>query len=241
MIEADGAIVVLCSSATVPVGRDGVERSCGVWAEELVRPWSVFLRSGYSVVIATPDGHPVTIEPSSLGRDSSLLTAAGLSEVIEFLKEKKTSLVSPFDLRDLLGNHRFLGVFIPGGYGPTAQFDSDDAVRSFMLEFLSKNVPIAAVCHGVSALLNVDAKSFSLAGRNVTSFSNAEERCAGADSWVPYLLESRLEERGLDYSAAEPWSCHVIEDASLITGQNPASSEEAAIRLIRCIEQRDLA
>lgn len=168
------------------------------------------------------------------------MSESALSEVVRFLEDKKSAIEYPLDLRELLGEHGVLGVFIPGGYGPTAQFDSNEVIRLFLHECLSSSIPIAAVCHGVSALLTVDVDAFPLEGRRVTSFSNAEERSSGADGWVPYFLESKLAERGLEYVCDKPWSCHVIEDSGLVTGQNPASSEEAACRLTRCIEQREL-
>lgn len=39
-------------------------------------------------------------------------------------------------------------------------------------------------------------------------------------------------EHGGQYSRGEDWAAHVVEDGLLITGQNPASSEEAAERLL---------
>jgi putative intracellular protease/amidase len=39
-------------------------------------------------------------------------------------------------------------------------------------------------------------------------------------------------EQGGQYSRGEDWAAHVVEDGLLITGQNPASSEEAAERLL---------
>ena len=41
-----------------------------------------------------------------------------------------------------------------------------------------------------------------------------------------------LAEQGGDYSKGEDWASYVLEDGPLITGQNPASSEEAARKLL---------
>jgi aldehyde dehydrogenase (NAD+) len=221
-------IAVLCSSTPTIDGRDGQKRECGVWAEELVAAWKVFLNRGFQVIIATPDGAPATVEPASVEPESCLMSENELNEMLAFVEPRRTELDSPRNLGTLL-DEDIDGVYIPGGYGPTAQYRSNENVGAFMERCFRLDLPVAAVCHGVAALLATSSNGF--AGRKVTSFSNAEEDAAGADSWVPYFLESALVERGLAYAAAEPWSSHVIEDGNLITGQNPASSEEAAKRL----------
>jgi len=41
-----------------------------------------------------------------------------------------------------------------------------------------------------------------------------------------------LRAAGGDYSCTSDWGVHVVTDGLLITGQNPASSEEAACKLL---------
>jgi len=48
-----------------------------------------------------------------------------------------------------------------------------------------------------------------------------------------WLLEDRLVSDGGIFSAAdEPWAEHLVVDRNLYTGQNPASSEVIARRLV---------
>ncbi|MEU3310516.1 type 1 glutamine amidotransferase domain-containing protein [Nocardiopsis sp. NPDC055551] len=231
MVRDTRAVALLCSSSSTVEGRDGRWRDCGVWAEELVRPWKVFLDYGFRVVVVSPDGEPVPIQPASVETDSCLMTRVELTDTLDFLGRHRPELERPVALGDLLEGGHADGVFVPGGYGPTAQLRTDDLVGSFMERCLRESTPVAAVCHGVSALLALDTSGSAPVPRSVTGFSNAEERAAGADTWVPFLLETELVRHGFDYSAAPPWSCHVLQDGSVITGQNPASSEEAAKRL----------
>ncbi len=86
---------------------------------------------------------------------------------------------------------------------------------------------VAAVCHGAVGLLNIKLSDNSLLvrGRQVTGFSNTEEKLAELDNVVPYLTENELVARGGKYSKHDdPWACFVVSDDRLITGQNPASS-----------------
>ena len=52
------------------------------------------------------------------------------------------------------------------------------------------------------------------------------------DSFV-YTLVGYLRELGADYQETDPMSPNVIVDRSLYTGQNPASSEPLAQRILR--------
>ena len=100
--------------------------------------------------------------------------------------------------------------------------------------------PVAAVCHGVAALR--DARGpFGLPlvrGKDVTGFSDSEERAAGLAEAVPFLVEEALKEAGGNYSRAADWQSHVVTSGNLITGQNPASSAGAAKAVLEQLRQQ---
>ena len=73
-------------------------------------------------------------------------------------------------------------------------------------------------------------------GKNVTGFSNSEEDAVQLSEIVPFLLEDELTNSGSAYSKKENWASYVVKDGLLITGQNPASSEEAARELLAAID-----
>ncbi|MEK6774970.1 MAG: hypothetical protein AABY64_13595 [Bdellovibrionota bacterium] len=62
--------------------------------------------------------------------------------------------------------------------------------------------------------------------KRLTAFSNAEEEAAELTDVMPFLLESKLVDRGAVYSKASLWQEHVVTDQRLVTGQNPASAKE---------------
>ena len=49
---------------------------------------------------------------------------------------------------------------------------------------------------------------------------------------VPFLVEDELVAKGGVYSKGPDWGSYVVRDGLLITGQNPASSAEAAALLL---------
>jgi putative intracellular protease/amidase len=72
-------------------------------------------------------------------------------------------------------------------------------------------------------------------GKEVTGFSDTEEEAVKLTKVVPFLLEDELKKLGALYSKGDNWSSYVKEDGLLITGQNPASSEEVARKLLIAI------
>ncbi len=49
---------------------------------------------------------------------------------------------------------------------------------------------------------------------------------------VPFLVEDMLKANGGKYQKGADWGSFVVVDGKLVTGQNPASSEEAARKLL---------
>ena len=89
---------------------------------------------------------------------------------------------------------------------------------------------VSAVCHGPAAFVDVklsDGK-YLVDGKKVAAFTNSEEKAAKLDKYMPFLLQSKLEEQGATVKTAENYQPQVVFDGKLITGQNPASSENVA-------------
>jgi len=96
--------------------------------------------------------------------------------------------------------------------------------------FWAHNKPVAAVCHAPAVFRYVkDSNGQPLVkGKKVTGFSNSEEEAVQLTAVVPFLVEDELVKLGAQYSKGEDWHSYVVKDGHLITGQNPASSEETA-------------
>ena len=97
---------------------------------------------------------------------------------------------------------------------------------------------MALVCHAPCALLNVKLPNGDhlIKGKNVTGFSETEEAAVKLTKVVPFLLEDELKKSGGRYSKGPEWGVYVQTDGFLITGQNPASSAEAAKVLLKLLK-----
>ena len=69
----------------------------------------------------------------------------------------------------------------------------------------------------------------------MTGFTNTEEEAVGLTKVVPFLVEDMLKSNGGIYSKGADWQSYVLTDGKLITGQNPASSEDAAKALLKLL------
>ncbi len=130
-------------------------------------------------------------------------------------------------------------IFFPGGHGPLWDLTNDADSQKLISHFWESKKPIAAVCHAPAVLLNVlDNKEESiLKGKKVTGFTNSEEEAVQLTNVVPFLLEDELKRKGGIYFKKENWATYVVKDGMLITGQNPASSEEAARELLKLLDK----
>jgi putative intracellular protease/amidase len=131
----------------------------------------------------------------------------------------------------------FDAIFYPGGHGPLWDLVSDKNSIRLIEEFWAANKPVSSVCHAPIALANAKDASgdFIVKGREVTGFKNSEEEAVGLTGVVPLLVEDTMIERGAKYSKTKDWAVYTRQDGHLITGQNPASSEQVAKLVLNAI------
>jgi hypothetical protein len=125
-------------------------------------------------------------------------------------------------------------VFFAGGHGTMSDFPTNRPVQNVVEYFWRHNRPLGLVCHGPAALVGARTADGAplVAGRRLTAFSNAEERAVKLTNAVPFLLQSKLDALGAKVETAADFTGKTIVDGLPVTGQNPASSEETARRLL---------
>ena len=126
-------------------------------------------------------------------------------------------------------------MFYPGGHGPLWDLAEDPISIGLIESTIAAGKPVAAVCHAPAVLRHVKSSNGKplVQGKSVTGFANTEEEAVGLTKIVPFLVEDMLKKQGGVYSKVADWHSHVVTDGLLITGQNPASSAEAARALLK--------
>jgi len=207
----------------------------GFWMEEFAAPYYIFKDAGAEITIASPKGGQPPVDPKSTepsGQTEATRRHDNDKELQQLLANtKKLSEVSAED---------FDAVFYPGGHGPLWDLTNNAESIKLIEAFWNSHKPVAAVCHAPSVLLNVKLENGSplVEGKNVTGFTNSEEEAAQLTGVVPFLLEDELKKKGGLYSKKENWASWVITDGLLVTGQNPASSAEAAHQVLKLLKSK---
>ncbi|WP_201553991.1 MULTISPECIES: type 1 glutamine amidotransferase domain-containing protein [Psychrobacter] len=203
-------------------------KKTGFWLEEFAAPYYAFIDAGVNVTLASPAGGQPPLDPSSDTEDTQTKDTKRFKEDSDAQKH----LANTEKLADMKAED-FDSVFYPGGHGPLWDLAVDKNSINLIETFVKQDKPVAFVCHSPAALKNVKIDGeYLVKGKTVTGFTNSEEDAVGLTDVVPFLVEDALKANGGNYEKAADWESFVVEDGLLITGQNPASSEEAAKRLI---------
>ncbi|MED6318136.1 MAG: type 1 glutamine amidotransferase domain-containing protein [Pseudomonadota bacterium] len=203
-------------------------KKTGFWLEEFAAPYYAFLDAGVNVTLASPAGGQPPLDPSSDTEDAQTKDTKRFKED----KDAQEHLANTKKLADMKAED-FDSVFYPGGHGPLWDLAVDKNSINLIESFVKQDKPVAFVCHAPGALKNVKVDGeYLVKGKTVTGFTNSEEDAVGLTDVVPFLVEDVLKANGGNYEKAADWKSFVVEDGLLITGQNPASSEEAATRLV---------
>ena len=204
-------------------------KKTGFWLEEFAAPYYVFKDAGAQITLASPAGGQPPLDPKSDAPDAQ-------TESTERFKndpEAQKALATTLPLTEVKAD-AYDGLFYPGGHGPLWDLaESRDSI-ALIEAFAQAGKPFALVCHAPGVLRHVKAADGTplVKGRTVTGFSNSEEAAVQLTDVVPFLVEDELKTLGAHYEKGPDWGSYVIEDGNLVTGQNPASSEDAADALL---------
>ncbi|MDN5928309.1 MAG: type 1 glutamine amidotransferase domain-containing protein [Hyphomicrobiales bacterium] len=223
-------LIVLTSHDTL--GDTG--KKTGFWLEELAAPYYVFKDAGTEITLASPKGGQPPLDPKS----DEPMFQTDLTRRFSADEAAKAQLAETVRL-DSVNQKDFDTVFYPGGHGPMWDLAEDPNSINLIGSFIAAGKTIALVCHAPGVLhrvKNPDGTPF-VNGRYLTGFTNGEEEGVGLTKVVPFLVEDELISLGAVFSKVKDWGVHTVVDGQLITGQNPASSGEAAEALVHALKQ----
>ncbi|MEX1234149.1 MAG: type 1 glutamine amidotransferase domain-containing protein [Roseovarius sp.] len=201
----------------------------GFWLEEFAAPYYVFKDAGAEITLASPKGGQPPLDPSSDAEDAQ-------TEATKRFKGDSAAQEELANTKALSGVSAdgFDAIFYPGGHGPLWDLAEDADSAALIETFASTDRPVGAVCHAPAVFKHpkgADGKPL-VSGKTVTGFTNTEEEGVGLTDVVPFLVEDMLKTNGGDYQKGDDWASFVVVDGKLVTGQNPASSEEAARKML---------
>lgn len=208
-------------------------KKTGFWLEEFAAPYYVFKDAGADITLASPRGGQPPLDPLSDAEDAQ-------TEATKRFKADEAVQKALADTATLstVAADKFDAVFYPGGHGPLWDLAEDKDSIKLIEAFAASDRPVAAVCHAPAVFRHTkgpDGKSL-VSGKKATSFTNSEEEAVGLTDVAPFLVEDMLTAKGAIYQSGDDWASFVVVDGKLVTGQNPASSAEAARKLIGLLQ-----
>jgi putative intracellular protease/amidase len=235
-------ILVLVSSANKVPLQEGGSHSTGIFLGELVEPLErLWKNPAHQIVFASADGHPPTIDPTSLKLTywsfSKKKLSQGLSLYKEFLAKglAHPKLVSDFVNEEKLKNCDCL--FIPGGHGPMTDLlhenwltgpDLNYNVGQILYHFHAHGKLTATICHGTSVLAAApdDGDLWIYNNYQMTCVSMFEEwlvedapLLSSVGGHLPLYPAKLLAEKGGIVKTS--LFGEVVQDRELISAQNP--------------------
>lgn len=199
------------------------EKSTGFYLSEVTHVYYPLVEAGFEVDFASPNGGAAPLDEASQNLEdpdnARFLGDPHLREQVQRTTPLAATEPSRYDV-----------VHFAGGHGVMWDFPSNPDVQRVAAQIYEQGGIVAAVCHGPAALVNVKLASgaFLVAGKQVAAFTNSEEQAVGLTKVVPFLLQSKLEERGARVSLAANWQSQAVVSERLVTGQNPQSAHAVA-------------
>lgn len=194
------------------------EKQTGYYLSEVAHPWKVLADAGYDIDFVSPKGGKAPVDGFDLNDPINKTFWENPA-----YQEKVTNTLKPSEVQAA----DYEAIYYAGGHGTMWDFPENTALAEIAREIYEAGGIVSAVCHGPSALVNIKLSDgeYLVKGKKINSFTNEEEKSINLDSIVPFLLESKLIERGAKFEKSGLWLPHITVDQRVVTGQNPQSAE----------------
>lgn len=204
----------------------------GFYLSEVAHPWDVLVKAGYEIDFVSPKGGKAPVDGFDLADPINQKFWENQTYRHKIEHTRTPSEIVPGD---------YAAIHFAGGHGAMWDFPDDAQLAKIAAEVYERNGVVSAVCHGPAGLVNIQLSNgkYLVDGKKINAFTNEEEVAVKLDRVVPFLLESKLIERGALFEKSGLWQSHVVADQRVVTGQNPQSAQalgEAVLEQLRAAE-----
>jgi putative intracellular protease/amidase len=190
----------------------------GYYLAEVSHPWEVLTSAGFEIDFVSPKGGKAPVDGFNLNDTTNKKFWEDTT-----YRNKVEHTMKPSEVN----SDNYVAILYAGGHGTMWDFADNAELASIAAKIYENNGVVSAVCHGPAGLVNIKLSNgdYLVKGKKVNAFTNEEETAVGLEKVVPFLLETKLIERGAKYEKSGLWQNHVAVDQRLVTGQNPASAK----------------
>jgi putative intracellular protease/amidase len=209
----------------------------GYYLAEVSHAWEVFKNAGYQIDFVSPQGGKPPVDGLNL---NDTVNKAFIDDV--FYQNKINNSLKPAEVKAA----DYAAIYYAGGHGAMWDFADNTVLANIATAIYENGGMVSAVCHGPAGLVNIKLSNgkYLVAGKKINAFTNEEEVAVKLNTVVPFMLETKLIERGAKFEKSGLWQAHVTVDERVVTGQNPASAKgvgEATVAELKKIKAPVLA
>lgn len=202
----------------------------GFYLAEVSHPYFVFQRAGYSIEFASPKGGRTHVDGLDLSdpQNAAFWNNPALRAATE--QTLDPAAINPAE---------YAAIFYAGGHATMWDLADSKGLADIAAKIYQQGGVVAAVCHGPAGLLNIklDDGRYLVDGKQVSAFTNDEEKAVGLYDKVPFLLADELQARGAQHLPVANFEKQVVVSERLVTGQNPASAAGVAEATVTLLNQ----
>ncbi|CAI2064963.1 Molecular chaperone Hsp31 and glyoxalase 3 [Serratia fonticola] len=193
----------------------------GFYLSEVTHPHKVLIEAGFSIDFVSPKGGKTHVDGLDL---EDPVNAAFWNDVA--LRKAIENTLAPSQVDP----DAYAAIFYAGGHATMWDFPDNSELAAIAAHIYERGGLVSAVCHGPAGLVNIKLANgrYLVADKEVSAFTNEEERAVGLYETVPFLLADALQERGARHLPVADFQVQVVVSERLVTGQNPASAKGVA-------------
>ncbi|MFB9080300.1 antibiotic biosynthesis monooxygenase [Flavobacterium procerum] len=197
----------------------------GFYLSEVTHPWDILIDAGYEVDFVSPKGGKAPIEGFNLSDSTNKKF---------WLNAKYQQKIENTMRPDHINPEDYAAMHYAGGHGAMWDLPNNKKLIAIASTIYENNGIISAISHGVAGLLNIKLSDdkYLIGGKKINAFTNEEETAVKLEKTAPFLLESKLIEKGAIFEKSGLWQPHVTVDHRLVTGQNPQSAKAVGEALL---------
>lgn len=202
----------------------------GWWISEASHPWKILTQAGYEIDYVSPLGGT----PPRTGEDPSDPINKEFLDNSE-VQRKITHTLTPQEVNP----ENYCCIHYVGGHGAMWDLPDNTEIAHIASKMWEQGKVVSAVCHGVCGLLNVKLKGNELLikGKNLTSYTDMEEKAIDSCHYIPFFLQCELMLRGAIFHIARNWADNVQVHERLVTGQNPQSAKSVGNAIVALLQR----
>ncbi|HEE4993126.1 TPA: type 1 glutamine amidotransferase domain-containing protein [Klebsiella pneumoniae] len=193
----------------------------GFYLSEVSHPYKVLVDAGFTVDFVSPKGGKTHVDGLNLDDpiNAEFWNDAPLRGATE-------NTLAPSQIDPDV----YAAIFYAGGHATMWDFPDNAQLAAIAARIYEHGGVVSAVCHGPAGLVNIKLSDgrYLVAGKEVSAFTNDEERAVGLYDTVPFLLADVLRDRGAIHLPVANFESQVVVSERLVTGQNPASAKGVA-------------